>query len=200
MLDWGVGVELWHISGPQLFFFWVNNRRACAWVLLKDMSVSTLGQPLLWNFLSKARLVFNLSPSFFGQTKDWTFLGLWLPLGCCLLQHWWCAWQKRWGGLGHGGYHLWSCPCTTLQIAPSQPFRTPNDWDHHPGSCLQKQEAWKWISDSDNYHVCQEGPPCTLQSEARCTDGEVNGWCWVLWMLSLLFQVNRGAMDSKTDR
>ena len=39
----------------------VNNCRASARVRLKDMSVSALGHPPLWTFLSRARLALNIS-------------------------------------------------------------------------------------------------------------------------------------------
>ena len=39
----------------------LNNRQACAWGHLKDMSVSALGSPPLRTFLSRACLVFSIS-------------------------------------------------------------------------------------------------------------------------------------------
>ena len=63
-----------------LFFFWVNNRRACAWVRLKNMRVSTLGPLPLWTFLSKARLVFSISRHS-SSNQGLHFLGIVVALG-----------------------------------------------------------------------------------------------------------------------
>ena len=61
-------------------FFWVNNRRACAWVRLKDMRVSTLGPLPLWAFLSKAHLVFSISRHS-SSNQGLHFLGIVVALG-----------------------------------------------------------------------------------------------------------------------
>ena len=52
-------------------FFWVNNRRACACVRLKDMSVSTLGPLPLWTSLQHF-------PAFFIKPR----VGLFGDCGC----------------------------------------------------------------------------------------------------------------------
>ena len=186
MLDWGVGVKLWDIFCPRLSFFWVNNRWACAWVRLKDMGVSALGPLPLWTFLSRARLALNISRhSSSNHVLD--FLRTVVALGMLSFAALMTSSTKD----VRGSWSWRICP-VILSIHDSanrsQSAFGNTQWLESPAWSVSAEEGDRYQDRVVVTAMCvRKDLPCTSKGAIGYTDREVDGWCGVLWVLSLWF-------------
>ena len=184
MLDWGVGVKLWDIICPQLSFWGVNNRWASAWVRLKDMSVSTLGPPPLWTFLSRARLALNISRHS-SSNHGLDFFGTVVALGMLSFAALMTSSTKD-------VRILEDMSCNFIDTWLSEPLPV-SLWEHlvvriTPLVCVCRSRRHRYQDRVVVTTMCvRKDLPCTSKGGIRCTDREVDGWCGVVWVLSLWF-------------